>query len=146
MSSGPKIPLYQVLTTATKTCANFRIISTLTMERIRIESTIWPSRQQCTSRSRNASNTSACIPGSFSIYILSKFFLILFFIFHKYLFTLSLRSSSWTRLVIEKPFGRDLDSSNRLSEHLSALFREDQIYRIDHYLGKEMVQTLLLLR
>ncbi|PAV59907.1 hypothetical protein WR25_12507 [Diploscapter pachys] len=53
---------------------------------------------------------------------------------------------SWTRLIIEKPFGYDLDSSTKLSKHLSSLFKEDQIYRIDHYLGKEMVQNLMVLR
>lgn len=47
---------------------------------------------------------------------------------------------------MEKPFGRDLQSSNQLSNHISSLFREDQIYRIDHYLGKEMVQNLMVLR
>ena len=47
---------------------------------------------------------------------------------------------------MEKPFGRDLESSARLSSHLANLFREDQIYRIDHYLGKEMVQNLMILR
>lgn len=55
-------------------------------------------------------------------------------------------SDSWTRLIIEKPFGYDLESSTKLSKHLSSLFKEDQIYRIDHYLGKEMVQNLMVLR
>ncbi|XP_039184187.1 glucose-6-phosphate 1-dehydrogenase isoform X1 [Crotalus tigris] len=55
-------------------------------------------------------------------------------------------SVGWNRLIVEKPFGKDLDSSNDLSNHMSALFREDQIYRIDHYLGKEMVQNLMVLR
>lgn len=59
---------------------------------------------------------------------------------------LSQISSGWNRLIVEKPFGKDLDSSNDLSNHMSALFREDQIYRIDHYLGKEMVQNLMVLR
>lgn len=54
--------------------------------------------------------------------------------------------TGWTRVVIEKPFGHDLNSSDRLSEHLSSLFREDQLYRIDHYLGKEMVQNVMTLR
>ncbi|CAJ0937723.1 unnamed protein product, partial [Mesorhabditis belari] len=53
---------------------------------------------------------------------------------------------SWTRIIIEKPFGTDSDSSAELSKHLSSLFKEDQIYRIDHYLGKEMVQNLMTLR
>jgi len=52
----------------------------------------------------------------------------------------------WSRLIIEKPFGRDSDTSAKLSEHLSQLYTEDQIYRIDHYLGKEMVQNLMALR
>ncbi|XP_064499763.1 glucose-6-phosphate 1-dehydrogenase, partial [Pseudopipra pipra] len=52
----------------------------------------------------------------------------------------------WNRVIVEKPFGRDLRSSEELSEHLSSLFREEQIYRMDHYLGKEMVQSLMVLR
>nr|ACC62885.1 glucose 6-phosphate dehydrogenase isoform D [Rhipicephalus microplus] len=52
----------------------------------------------------------------------------------------------WTRVVIEKPFGRDSQSSAELSNHLAALFEESQIYRIDHYLGKEMVQNLMAIR
>ncbi|KAJ8397014.1 hypothetical protein AAFF_G00010680 [Aldrovandia affinis] len=52
----------------------------------------------------------------------------------------------WNRVIVEKPFGRDLQSSEELSAHLSSLFSEDQIYRIDHYLGKEMVQNLMILR
>lgn len=52
----------------------------------------------------------------------------------------------WIRVIIEKPFGHDLDSSEKLSRHLSSLFHEDQIYRIDHYLGKEMVQNVMTLR
>lgn len=52
----------------------------------------------------------------------------------------------WNRVIIEKPFGHDLESSNKLSEHLAALFKEEELYRIDHYLGKEMVQNLMVLR
>lgn len=52
----------------------------------------------------------------------------------------------WTRIIIEKPFGRDSDSSQELSDHLAKLFKEEQMYRIDHYLGKEMVQNLMSLR
>lgn len=52
----------------------------------------------------------------------------------------------WNRVIVEKPFGHDLQSSEELSTHLSSLFTEDQIYRIDHYLGKEMVQNLMVLR
>ncbi|KAF7209773.1 glucose-6-phosphate 1-dehydrogenase [Nothobranchius furzeri] len=55
-------------------------------------------------------------------------------------------NKGWNRLIFEKPFGRDLQSSQELSGHLSSLFKEDQIYRIDHYLGKEMVQNLMVLR
>lgn len=53
---------------------------------------------------------------------------------------------NWSRVIIEKPFGRDSESSAELSAHLSQLYSEDQIYRIDHYLGKEMVQNLMALR
>lgn len=52
----------------------------------------------------------------------------------------------FTRVIVEKPFGRDLNSSNELSVHISKLFNEEEIYRIDHYLGKEMVQNLIVLR
>ncbi|KAF7256505.1 hypothetical protein EG68_06259 [Paragonimus skrjabini miyazakii] len=55
-------------------------------------------------------------------------------------------SAVWMRMIIEKPFGHDLASSNALSDHLAARFNEEQIYRIDHYLGKEMVQNLIILR
>lgn len=56
------------------------------------------------------------------------------------------KNRGWNRVIVEKPFGRDLQSSQELSAHLSSLFAEDQIYRIDHYLGKEMVQNLMVLR
>ncbi|XP_059059324.1 glucose-6-phosphate 1-dehydrogenase [Achroia grisella] len=52
----------------------------------------------------------------------------------------------FTRVIIEKPFGRDAISSDKLSNHLAGLFKEEQIYRIDHYLGKEMVQNLMTIR
>nr|AAA51463.1 glucose-6-phosphate dehydrogenase [Drosophila melanogaster] len=52
----------------------------------------------------------------------------------------------WNRVIIEKPFGRDDASSAGLSDHLAGLFQEDQLYRIDHYLGKEMVQKLMTIR
>ncbi|CAG2111417.1 unnamed protein product, partial [Medioppia subpectinata] len=54
--------------------------------------------------------------------------------------------TGWSRLVFEKPFGRDSQSSDQLSEALSKLFSEDQLYRIDHYLGKEMVQNIMAIR
>jgi len=52
----------------------------------------------------------------------------------------------WTRIIIEKPFGRDLQSAMALNEHLRSAFGEEQIFRIDHYLGKETVQNILVLR
>ncbi|OQR87944.1 glucose-6-phosphate 1-dehydrogenase [Achlya hypogyna] len=52
----------------------------------------------------------------------------------------------WNRVVVEKPFGHDLPSFNEMSLGMNAIFPEDEIYRIDHYLGKEMVQNLLVLR
>ncbi len=56
------------------------------------------------------------------------------------------RSAGWTRLVIEKPFGRDLASARALNALVHRCFEESQIYRIDHYLGKETVQNLLVFR
>lgn len=53
---------------------------------------------------------------------------------------------AFSRLVIEKPFGRDLESARELNAEIQARFREDQIYRIDHYLGKETVQNIMALR
>ncbi len=52
----------------------------------------------------------------------------------------------WRRLVVEKPFGTDLISAQRLNAELLKILDEDQIYRIDHYLGKETVQNILVLR
>lgn len=52
----------------------------------------------------------------------------------------------WTRIVVEKPFGTDLTSARALNEHLDSAFEEQQIYRIDHYLGKETVQNILAFR
>src|SRR5215467_12137486 len=51
-----------------------------------------------------------------------------------------------TRIVVEKPFGHDLDSAHELNRLLMSMFDEEQIYRIDHYLGKETVQNILALR
>lgn len=51
-----------------------------------------------------------------------------------------------TRIVVEKPFGHDLQSARELNRLLSSMFDENQIYRIDHYLGKETVQNILALR
>ncbi|MDQ3509856.1 MAG: glucose-6-phosphate dehydrogenase [Actinomycetota bacterium] len=53
---------------------------------------------------------------------------------------------SYSRIVIEKPFGSDLSSARELNAEIQSRFREDQIYRIDHYLGKETVQNIMALR
>ncbi len=53
---------------------------------------------------------------------------------------------NWTRVVIEKPFGSDLQSAHKLNDHVLSVFDEDQVYRIDHYLGKETVQNVLVFR
>ncbi len=55
-------------------------------------------------------------------------------------------AKGWTRLIIEKPFGRDLASARELNELVHAHFTEEEIFRIDHYLGKETVQNMLALR
>ncbi|MDE7377491.1 MAG: glucose-6-phosphate dehydrogenase [Paraprevotella sp.] len=52
----------------------------------------------------------------------------------------------WRRIVVEKPFGHSLESAQQLNSHLRGIFDEKEIYRIDHYLGKETVQNILVLR
>ncbi len=53
---------------------------------------------------------------------------------------------TWVRIIIEKPFGRDLASARKLNGEVLKVFDEDQVYRIDHYLGKETVQNLMVFR
>lgn len=57
-----------------------------------------------------------------------------------------LKKKSAVRLIVEKPFGTDLDSAQALNEEIREVFGEEQLYRIDHYLGKEAVQNMLFLR
>lgn len=54
--------------------------------------------------------------------------------------------AGWSRVVIEKPFGHDRESSDELTRNMAQVFTEEQTYRIDHYLGKEVIQNLLVLR
>ncbi len=56
------------------------------------------------------------------------------------------RRGGWTRLVVEKPFGRDLETARSLNQTILDHFQEDEIYRMDHYLGKETVQNILVFR
>jgi glucose-6-phosphate 1-dehydrogenase len=56
------------------------------------------------------------------------------------------RCHTQARLVVEKPFGRDLESASKLNDTISKWFQESQIYRIDHYLGKETVQNIMIFR
>ncbi len=58
------------------------------------------------------------------------------------------RSSNgcWARIIIEKPFGHDLETARALNQTVGDIFAEDQVYRIDHYLGKETVQNILVFR
>jgi glucose-6-phosphate 1-dehydrogenase len=53
---------------------------------------------------------------------------------------------NWVRVIIEKPFGHDLESAKALNDEVNKVFNEDQIFRIDHYLGKETVQNILVFR
>jgi glucose-6-phosphate 1-dehydrogenase len=59
---------------------------------------------------------------------------------------LSHSEKGWVRIIIEKPFGHDLQSARQLNDQVHAVFNEDQVYRIDHYLGKETVQNILTFR
>ncbi len=54
--------------------------------------------------------------------------------------------NSWTRIILEKPFGKDLETARKLDQKLSDIFDEKQIFRVDHYLGKETVQNMLAFR
>jgi glucose-6-phosphate 1-dehydrogenase len=56
------------------------------------------------------------------------------------------RDQGWSRIVVEKPFGRDLESAKQLNAEIAKVFQEDQVYRIDHYLGKDTVQNILVFR
>jgi len=56
------------------------------------------------------------------------------------------KGSGWRRLVVEKPFGHDLESARELTDKLHEVFAESEVYRIDHYLGKETVQNILAFR
>ena len=56
------------------------------------------------------------------------------------------QDGKWARIIVEKPFGRDLDSAQQLNRELKQILNEPQIYRIDHYLGKETVQNLMVFR
>ncbi|ARV62783.1 glucose-6-phosphate dehydrogenase [Nostocales cyanobacterium HT-58-2] len=55
-------------------------------------------------------------------------------------------NEQWRRFIIEKPFGHDLDSARALNKNISSVLKESQTYRIDHYLGKETVQNILVFR
>jgi len=59
---------------------------------------------------------------------------------------LNRRDHGWTRIVLEKPFGRDLESARALNDIVQGVFDEKTVYRIDHYLGKETVQNILVFR
>lgn len=54
--------------------------------------------------------------------------------------------SGWTRVIVEKPFGKDLESNRQLDRDLKQYLSEEQIFRIDHYLGKELIENLTVLR
>jgi glucose-6-phosphate 1-dehydrogenase len=59
---------------------------------------------------------------------------------------LAKQEHGWSRIIIEKPFGRDLESAQSLNAEIAKVFDEDQVYRIDHYLGKDTVQNILVFR
>ncbi len=59
---------------------------------------------------------------------------------------LAAEDGHWSRIVVEKPFGRDLESARALNATIAEVFKESQVYRIDHYLGKDTVQNILVFR
>lgn len=58
----------------------------------------------------------------------------------------AMSTTGFNRIVVEKPFGRDTETARKLGQDMSRIFSEDYLYRIDHYLGKEMVQNIIVLR
>lgn len=60
--------------------------------------------------------------------------------------SLTKEKNNWVRVVFEKPFGQDLKSAKKINQCITKVFKEDQIYRIDHYLGKELVQNIAIAR
>ncbi|MBI3508366.1 MAG: glucose-6-phosphate dehydrogenase, partial [Chlamydiia bacterium] len=83
------------------------------------------------------------------IYYLSvqpKYFPIIVEKLHKHGLIYNTQAPSWSRVIIEKPFGHDLPSMQKLQKQISENLNENQTYRIDHYLGKETVQNLLVFR
>ena len=65
---------------------------------------------------------------------------------HLYKHGMAGNQGAWQRVVVEKPFGRNLASARELNARLTQAFGERRVYRIDHYLGKEMLQNLLVIR
>lgn len=65
---------------------------------------------------------------------------------HHLLDPIEKRKDQWSRVIIEKPFGHDLESALQLQAEINQYLKENQVYRIDHYLGKETVQNLLVFR
>lgn len=65
---------------------------------------------------------------------------------HQLVYDVTQEAKQWSRIIIEKPFGEDYQSADKLQKEISQHLDESQIYRIDHYLGKETVQNLLVFR
>ena len=84
--------------------------------------------------------------GNYLFYLSTPPFLYSIIPAHLAAYGLSNEHKGWKRLVVEKPFGYDSASAAKLNSELQQHFEEDQIYRIDHYLGKETVQNLLVTR
>lgn len=59
---------------------------------------------------------------------------------------LNSQEKGWRRIIVEKPFGYDLDSAKKLNNEILKIFKEEQVFRIDHYLGKETVQNIMIMR
>lgn len=107
------------------------------------DSSTWLCRPLSTSKSARTSAVTAWATGRYLLFSSKQTWSVTCYLSCD---ELCLSHSGWNRIIVEKPFGRDLQSSQELSAHLSSLFKENQIYRIDHYLGKEMVQNLMVLR
>ncbi len=82
----------------------------------------------------------------FYLAVAPEFFAEIIQLLGKHGMTTTADGKGWVRVIIEKPFGTDLASAKKLNEDVNAVLREDQVFRIDHYLGKETVQNILVFR
>lgn len=91
-------------------------------------------------------NTHEQVNTLFYLAVPPRFYKQIFTQLHKHALVAKKETKRWSRILVEKPFGKDLQTARALEKQLSSLFFEEQIFRIDHYLAKEAVQNILSFR